>query len=212
MGIAGGNYTGGGGGWCVPTQEMIDSYEKGDLRLDASISVAEGHINQSEQFTFTEMKSVIGYVKPADKDFHYMVKKYYHPPYAYSMRADDNFPVYRYSGALLLLSECLVKENKSSEALPYINKVRARAGLQPLESVTIENVMNEMRHELAFENHRWQDLVRNDMAIPVMTEFGKTMKSLYGWILPEAFNVTEARLVYPIPQHEYDFNKLLTDE
>jgi hypothetical protein len=50
------------------------------------------------------------------------------------------------------------------------------------------------------------------MAIPVMTEFGKTMKSLYGWILPEAFNVTEARLVYPIPQHEYDFNKLLTDE
>ena len=128
------------------------------------------------------------------------------------MRADDNFPVYRYSGALLLLSECLVKENKSNEALPYINQVRDRAGLPALESVTIENVMNEMRHELAFENHRWQDLVRNDMAIPVMTEFGKTMKSLYGWILPEAFNVTEARLVYPIPQHEYDFNKLLTDE
>jgi hypothetical protein len=106
----------------------------------------------------------------------------------------------------------LVKENKSNEALPYINQVRARAGLPALESVTIENVMNEMRHELAFENHRWQDLVRNDMAIRVMTEFGKTMKSLYGWILPEAFNVTEARLVYPIPQHEYDFNKLLTDE
>lgn len=213
MGIAGDNYVGvwpGGtaGGWNVPTDEMIQSYEKGDKRLEASIAVAEGTLD-GDYFTFEELKSPIGYTCPEGKSFRYFVKKYYHPPYTYSLRADDNFPVYRYAGALLLLSEALVKQNKKAEALPYINQVRERAGLDPLTSVTLQNVMDEMRHEVAFENKRWTDLIRNDKAIETMTAHGKVMKSLYSWILPAAYNVTKERFVYAFPRREMDINYLL---
>ena len=214
MGIAGSNYVGDGpggasGGWNVPTDEMIQSYEKGDKRLDASIAVAEGTVDAGENFTCEEVKSIVDYVPTEGKAFRYMVRKYYHPPYTYSLRADDNFPVYRYSGALLLLSESLVKQNKNDEALPYINQVRTRAGLPALTKVTLDDVLNEMRHELAFENKRWTDLIRNDKAIETMTRFGEEMKRLNPWILPSAFKVTKERLVYAFPRREMDINYLL---
>ena len=129
MGVSGSNYVGdnyngSSGGWCVPTDEMIKSYEEGDKRLDASIAVAEGIVDGGENFTCDAVKSIIDYEPTNGKDFRYFVKKYYHPPYTYSLKADDNFPIYRYAGALLLLSEALVKQNKNDEALPYINQVR----------------------------------------------------------------------------------------
>lgn len=209
MGIAGSNYAGTSGGWCVPTEEMINSYETGDKRLSASIAVAEGVADASELFTCEVVKDIVGFRPTAGKNFRYFVKKYYHPPYAFSLRADDNFPVYRYAGALLLLAECLTEQGRNAEALPYVNQVRARAGLDPLPSVTKESVADEMRHELAFESHRWTDLIRTGKAIEVMTEFGKEMKALYPWILPAAFNVTQDKLVYAFPKRETDTNKLL---
>ena len=214
MGVAGSNYigdepNGASGGWCVPTEEMISSYETGDKRLNSSIAVAEGDLTESEQFTCIAVKSILNYSCPEGKAFRYFVKKYWHTPYAFSLRADDNFPIYRYSGTLLLLAECLVKENKNEEALPYINQVRQRAGLPALSSITLNDVINEMRHELAFENHRWTDLIRNDVAIDVMTEYGKEMKALYPWLMPNAFNVTPQRLVYAFPHHEMELNNEL---
>lgn len=209
MGIAGSNYGFWCGGWCVPTDEMIKSYETGDKRLDASIAVAEGVIDYSENFTCSAVKTVSDFKPTEGKDFLYFVRKYYHPPYQFSKRAGDNFPIFRYSGALLLLAENLVEQNRNSEALPYINQVRSRAGLPDLSKVTAENVADEMRHELAFENHRWTDLIRTGKAIETMNEFGKTMKSIYPWILPAAFNVTEERLVYAFPLREMQINNLL---
>lgn len=208
MGISANNYAYTSGGWNVPTKEMIDSYENGDKRLDASVGVAEGTV-VSEQFTASAVKNATGYTPTSGKDYFYFVRKYYHPPYSQGLNTGDNFPLYRYSGALLLLSECLVEQNKASEALPYINQVRIRAGLSALSTVTKENVANEMRHELAFENHRWTDLIRTGKAIEVMTKFGVEMKKLYPWLLPAAFNVTENRLIYPFHFRELNVNKNL---
>ncbi|MDR0348023.1 MAG: RagB/SusD family nutrient uptake outer membrane protein [Tannerella sp.] len=209
MGVAANNYTGTSGGWAVPTQEMIDSYEAGDKRLPATIAVAEGTVDAAEQFTFEAVKEAKDYVCPAGKSFRYFTNKYYHPPYNYVSRAGDNFPVYRYSGALLLLAECLVEQGKNAEALPWINQVRTRAGLPALTGVTKQHVSDEMRHELAFENHRWTDLIRTGQAVEVMTQFGQEMKALYPWILPGAFNVTQERLVYPFHFRELQVNKEL---
>ena len=208
MGISANNYAFTSGGWNVPTMEMIDSYESGDKRLDASIAVAEGTV-VSEQFTASAVKNPVGYTPTSGKDYFYFVRKYYHPPYSQGLQTGDNFPVYRYSGALLLLSECLLEQNKAAAALPYINQVRTRAGLNPLSVVTKESVANEMRHELAFENHRWTDLIRTGKAIEVMTKFGTDMKKLYPWLLPTAFNVTENRLIYPFHYRELNVNKNL---
>ena len=193
-------------GWNVPTQEMATSYEAGDLRLDASIAVVEGTISGVEDFTITGLKSSVGYTPTPGVTYFYMIKKYFHPPYTIAFNTPDDFPVFRYSGALLLLAECLVDEGKNGAALPYLNQVRARAGLAPQTAATLDNIATEARHELAFENHRWTDLIRQGQAIPVCTAKGVTLKGIYGWLLPASFNVTPDRLIYPIPSREIQIN------
>lgn len=211
LGIHGSNARGGltSGGWNVPTQELVDSYEPGDLRLPASIGIAEGTIN-SEVITIAAVKSPVGYKPAPGTGFYYFVKKYLHPPYQVEYNTDDNFPVYRYSGALLLLAECLVDEGKAADALLYLNQVRARAGLPALATATKQNISDEMRHELAFENHRWTDLIRNGMAIDVLNAKGQRLKAIDGWLLANTFNVTQDRLIYAIPFREIQINSKLT--
>ena len=197
------------GGWNVPTQEMVDSYEPGDLRLPASIAVAEGTV-ASEVLTTTAVKSPVNYKPTPGLGYYYFIKKYLHPPYQVEYNTNDNWPVFRYSGALLLLAECLVDEGKNGEALTYLNQVRKRAGLPDLAQANKQNVSDEMRHELAFENHRWTDLVRNNMAIDVLNAKGVRLKALYGFLLPSTFNVTANRLIYAIPFRELQINNKLT--
>lgn len=211
LGLRGTNARGGlaSGGWNVPTQEMVDSYEKGDLRLPASIAVAEGTV-ANEVLTTTAVKSPVDYKPTTGLGYYYFIKKYLHPPFQVEYNTDDNWPVYRYSGALLLLAECLVAEGKAGDALPYLNQVRQRAGLASLTAATKQNVADEMRHELAFENHRWTDLIRNNMAIDVLTAKGVRLKALYGWLLPSTFNITQNRFIYAIPFRELQINTKLT--
>lgn len=197
-------------GWDVPTQEMVDSYEANDKRLPASIAVIEGTISGVEDYTAKDIKSPVGFTPSPGLTNFYMIKKYFHPPYTTEFNTADDFPVFRYAGALLLLAECLVDENKSSDALPYLNRVRARAGLPALTQATSDNVANEMRHELAFENHRWTDLIRIGKAIEVLTAKGQRLKAMYGWLLAASFNVTPNKLIYPIPYREIQINNKLT--
>ena len=197
-------------GWNVPTDEMVASYEAGDKRLAASVAVVEGTISGVEDFSITALKSPVDYTPSAGQTFIYMVKKYFHPPYSVSFNTPDDFPIFRYSGVLLLLAECLDKQGKATAALPYVNQVRRRAGLKDLSVATTDAIANEMRHELAFENHRWLDLIRTGKAIATIKAKGDRLKAKYGWILPAAFNVTESRLIYPIPARELQINTSLT--
>jgi hypothetical protein len=71
-----------------------------------------------------------------------------------------------------------------------INRIRSRAGLAPLTTVTLDNILKERHLELAFEGFRLGDVKRN--------------KENVGTI---PYNST--RLVYPIPQRELDTNKSL---
>ncbi|WP_158798854.1 RagB/SusD family nutrient uptake outer membrane protein [Pedobacter sp. L105] len=197
-------------GWDVPTQEMVDSYETGDKRLSASIGVVEGKISGVEDFTAIDIKSPVNFTPVAGQTNIYMVKKYFHPPYTVEFNTPDDWPIFRYSGALLLLSECLVQEGKSGQALIYLNQVRQRAGLAPLAEATMDDIANETRHELAFENHRWTDLIRIGKAIDVSNAKGVRLKALYGWLIPASFNVNANKLIFPIPARELQINTLLT--
>lgn len=198
------------GGWNVPTQEMIDSYEEGDTRLNVSIGVVEGTGDQADNdFYAEEVKNIVGYTPTEGKTYYYFIRKYFFPPYEKEYNTGTNWPVFRYADALLLLAECLVEQGKNSEATPFLNQVRTRAGLAAVSEASKENVANERRHELAFENHRWRDLVRTGDAIDEMNAFGEKMKSLYNFIPSSAFNVTEERLIFPIPYRELQVNDLL---
>ncbi len=196
-------------GWNIPTQEMVDSYEEGDLRVGPSIAVIAGHNDEYGRFVYDEVLNV-GDPKIAEYPIsYYFINKYNHP-HAKIRNTDDNWPVYRYADVLLLLAECLVEQGRAAEAAPYINQVRQRAGLPALKTVDAQAVADERRHELAFESHRWFDLLRTGKAIEVMTAHGKRMKALHTYLPERTYQITKERLLYPIPYRELQINSLLT--
>ena len=193
-----------GGGWNVPTQEFIESYETGDERLDASIAIAEG-TGPIGSMIVESVKSPVGYITPAGKRSYAFIKKYLHP-HSLENNTDDNFPVYRYAEVLLSLAETLNEQNKSGEALPYLNEVRRRAGLGDIgeldKTLLRDIIAHERRVELAFENKRWTDLLRTGKALEVMQQNGVYLKARFNNLLPQSYQVTAQKLVYAIPQRE----------
>ncbi|MEH6307957.1 RagB/SusD family nutrient uptake outer membrane protein [Olivibacter sp. CPCC 100613] len=203
------------GGWNVPTSDMMNTYEAGDSRKDASVGIAEGIIGSDGNFQIQAVKSSEGYQLPAGKIAKPFVKKYLHT-HSREQNTDDNWPIYRYSDVLLLLAECLNENGKPGEALDYINQVRKRAGAT-LPVITTSSkgeladaIAHERRVELAYENHRWHDLVRTGKAIEVMNAHGEEMKQQYNVISRNAYHVTESRLLFPIPYLEMQLNNQLT--
>jgi tetratricopeptide (TPR) repeat protein len=196
-----------GGGWNVPTFEMIETYEPDDERLEASIAIAEG-TGVVGNMLIEAVKSPVGYTTPAGKRAYPYIKKYLHA-HSLEQNTDDNFPIYRYSDALLSLAEALNEQGRTSDALLYLNQVRVRAGLtastETDQALLRDIIAHERRVEFAFENKRWLDLVRTGKAIEVMTQNGVYLKTVHAGesYLPDiSYNVTPERLLFPIPNRE----------
>ncbi|WP_020597042.1 RagB/SusD family nutrient uptake outer membrane protein [Spirosoma panaciterrae] len=178
----------GGGGNNQPTADLINSYEPGDKRKDASL--ATSYVNASGQ--------TIPYN---------FVKKYYDTP-ATNGDNGNNIPVIRYADVLLMYAESLneVGYQANGDAFTYLNKIRNRAGLASKTATDIPTqqafrlaMEQERRVEFAFEGQRWYDLVRTDRAIPVLNSKKDQIRLV---------NVlTENNLVDPIPQSQIDINK-----
>ncbi|PZP48056.1 MAG: RagB/SusD family nutrient uptake outer membrane protein [Pseudopedobacter saltans] len=175
------------GGWDVPTPDLMSIFESGDNRYGASVGVVEGTINSNQDFVPTRVVSAIGYAPPAGVTVKYFCKKFYYPPYPnINLNTDQNWPLYRYGDVLLMLAECLNETSQSSQALVYVNQIRQRAFGNATHNLSTSDqtllraaIALERRRELAFENKRWQDLVRTDAAISVMTAYGIKAKQLY---------------------------------
>ncbi|GAC1649567.1 MAG: RagB/SusD family nutrient uptake outer membrane protein [Gemmatimonadaceae bacterium] len=186
-----------GGGWNVPTRDMVRTYEPGDLRLESSIGfyVKTGNA----QYTDVALGDSIPYVK-----------KYYHP-YTTAGRTNDDFPVYRFAEAKLLLAEALNETGQTALAYSHVNDIRARAGLAPLSAGLTQDqfrdaVIHEERVELAFEDKRWFQLLRTGRAIAVMTAHGADIKSYTTFRAAASYNITQNSLLYPIPIRELTVN------
>ena len=61
---------------------------------------------------------------------------------------------------LLRFADVLLMQSELKESVDGINKVRARAGLDPIASYSLQALQNERRWELAFEGTRWNDIRR----------------------------------------------------
>lgn len=69
---------------------------------------------------------------------------------------------FRYAEILLIAAEASMELGK--DGLPFINEIRVRAGMNPLENLTIDDIVQERRVELAFEDHRFWDMKRLRLA------------------------------------------------
>jgi len=71
--------------------------------------------------------------------------------------------VLRLAEVYLIYAEAVMGNNTTSsdpDALLYYNKVRTRAGVDPVSTITLDSLINERRIEFAFEGNYWMDLVR----------------------------------------------------
>jgi hypothetical protein len=112
-----------------------------------------------------------------------------------------NFIAIRYTDVLLLKAECILMGGGGSqgEADAIINQVRTRAGLNSVSNVTIDQLYDERRRELAGEGQRWFDLQRS----------GKLVTRMNAWIAAEDTRklmnqVAPGFVIYPVPQSQLD--------
>lgn len=98
-----------------------------------------------------------------------------------------NIPIIRIAEMYLIRAEAAFRNGDLEQALEDINTVRARAELEPLSAVTLEDILQERRRELAFEGLALYDV--------------KRLRNAVG---NNAYNAP--KLVLPIPQREIDVN------
>lgn len=120
--------------------------------------------------------------------------------------AGNDWIVLRYADVLLMHVEAILAggaSTNSSNALTSFNLVRDRAGLDDDadDEITKQELLDERRVELAFENQRWFDLGRFGVAQEVLSAFSDA----------NGYGYSATDLLLPIPQREINLsNGLLT--
>ena len=180
-----------GTGWkrfCTPTNDLIAAYD------------AEGDVVRKNSSVSFRNVSTEGW-----SDDYWSKANY---PFINKYRNDDlaNSYILRLADIKLLKAEALNEASASgwSAAKTIVDEIRLRVNLggTPANSQAAMRlaIENERRLELAFEGHRWFDLLRTNRAIAVMNAQRDGNNN------PLNYNVTEAKLLFPIPQAEQDRN------
>lgn len=180
-----------GSGWkrfCTPTNDLVKAFdEEGDV------------IRKNSSITFKNVETE-GWA-----DIYWSKNNY---PFINKYRMDDKTDTYilRLADIILLKAEALneISAGGWAQSKVLVDQIRGRVNLlgtpaasQPAMRLAIEK---ERRLELAFEGHRWFDLIRTNRAVEVMN----AQKNGAGASLN--YNISNANLQLPIPQKEIDRN------
>src|SRR5205085_1805007 len=95
-----------GNSTCVGTLDLYNAFEAGDVRRDAFLGT----------YTGTEI--------------YYWAKKFIYRV-TLQNEGENDWPILRYADVLLMYAEALNNNGKTAQAIPYINRIRTRAGLAP---------------------------------------------------------------------------------
>lgn len=211
-------------GWsvAVPSYAVYQSFDTLDYRTNVSFQT-EATINDS-LVDYTSF-DISGHEHAANWPY---IAKYSRYPGEYaksSKRATShNYSMIRYAEVLLIAAEAAVELQDNPSALMYINEVRARArkggestsggyaevtipaSAEPADltgTVTVADVLEERRIELAFECKRWYDIKRRELGDVVFSATG------YEGAKPD----WDASVDYltPIPEEEIERNPNLGD-
>ncbi|AHF15116.1 RagB/SusD family nutrient uptake outer membrane protein [Niabella soli] len=130
------------------------------------------------------------------------IKKYIDVSRRGTNRADwpVNFIVMRYTDVLMMKAECILHGASGTQAdvNSIVAQVRARAGVPALTTdVTLPLLMEERRREFLGEGLRWNDLVREGLAVTTMNAWiaSDTLSATINQVMPNY-------VIYPLPQAE----------
>lgn len=182
----------GGNGYNYPTTDLIQAYLAADTRRNATIAL--NYVNDLgatvDRAYVTKFLSQVVLKEDGDKDW----------------------PIIRFADVVLLYAEVLNELEGPSSALPLLNRIRVRAGLSELKAINISNkhemrmaIEKERRLELAYENHRWFDLVRTERVMEVINSHYEN-ELFYEEVTEGVGPLTTQSILLPIPQKEIDIN------
>jgi len=109
-----------------------------------------------------------------------------------------NFIVLRYTDVLMMKAECILHgaPGTQSDVDAIVNKVRARAGVGALTNVDLPTLMAERQREFLGEGLRWNDLVREGLAVTQMN----------AWRVADGITkvneIVPNYVIYPVPSAE----------
>jgi starch-binding outer membrane protein, SusD/RagB family len=147
----------GGWGWGfnTPSESLVNAYEPGDVRKNATIIFA-GTTLYDGRFVPTTVEN---------PRYNY---KAYSSTFTDAWETDTNIKYLRYAEVLLMKAEALNELGQTSEAIPLLNQIRNRAGLANTTFSSQADIRTaiwrERRVEMAFEHDRFFDLVRTGQA------------------------------------------------
>ncbi|KAA2242675.1 RagB/SusD family nutrient uptake outer membrane protein [Chitinophaga agrisoli] len=195
----------------VPQTAWIDAFEKG---LDGKIKdqrywgviIGPGEHHQEMTDFVMPLTFPNSYTKTG-----YIVTKYWQK--ASVVASGLNAPIVRYAEVLLNYAEALNETNRSQEAMEQVNKIRARAGLDPKplqlsKAATLDAIFYERRMEFVWEpagafsdlnrRNRFMDFIKANRA-----DYNKIDVGSKPWL-------NQRPILLPIPLGAWNVNKSLT--
>lgn len=167
-----------GFGFNNPTTDLVNAYETGDTRRNATIIFINPTVAAPNSIGTILWDGFRIPTKDSVENERYNYKAF-HSNTAESFQTvgdKDNKPknirLMRYAEVLLMYAEASAMLG-SGDGVAKLNLVRARANLLPT-TLTQDNVWKERRVELAMEGDRFLDLVRQGRAGTVLRAHGKT--------------------------------------
>ncbi len=175
--------------------DIVNEFEEDDIRKEWSVKYATDPVAKSYFITkFRDVSDAAGTLGYGGNDWILM----------------------RYADIILMLAEVNMYLGNDAEAIKYLNEVRTRAGM-PKYADMMKNsaykikyptlklaIMHERRVELAFENHRWFDLLRFLSTEELVNYIHSKNQDDYG--ISNIKNFGAKDIYYPIPFDEYKLN------
>lgn len=177
-----------GFGFGTPSQSLLDAYEATDRRRAATIIF----INPPPLGT----RLWDGYRVPSRdsvENDRYNYKAYHSRTAERNCGVNDRLPknlrILRYGEILLIHAEAAFATGRPEVARTDIDRLRSRAGLLPVGTITREAIWEERRLELALEHDRFFDLVRQEAvqpgrAVEAFAAHGKTFTKNRNEVFP----------------------------
>lgn len=190
--------------WNTPTSSIDSFYTAADNRK--AVNIAKYKAGTSQEVIY--------------------VKKYL-TPVVITDDGESDWPIIRYADVLLMLAEA---QGNTASSVGFISQIRVRAGLASIlvAFATVaefeKELVEQRRAEFAFENHRWFDLLRYKTTLTTIDPI-QILKAHFAYEYASHYvtytaptptlaflqgNVTNEKLLLPIPQHEIDTNTQLT--